>query len=416
MFRHDGDSPQMADSARLACSKIDLILRNVNKSNLLREDKVWQALEWNDTYLPLSINQLPEDENGSSDYATLFWEEQKRHLSDTSPESPSIQDIIHKRSGSRPPHIQVINIKEVFQIGTVLGHGKFGDVFAVYWHARYEQEDDASSQKFAMKRMGKLAPRGTAPLSRITRKEFEDEVALLEKGRHHNHIVNFHASFTDEESFGIIMSPVADTTLEKLLGKYVKENTIDMDKVDRKILSKAHGCLLEAVRYIHDVLNIRHRDLKPSNILVHNDRILVCDFGSAYDCEPPDRSETTEKSQAGTRKYKAPEVLKGPDQKHNKKTDIFSLGAVFLEMHTVLRGYTLNSMAKAITKRQESRFNNHVNDPWTYADSRDGIECWLDEVLQRDRSTQQSGPLSLIKNMVRRKLLSLAGFYAKADS
>lgn len=114
---------------------------------------------------------------------------------------------------------------------------------------------------------------------------------------------------TDKKHFGIIMSPAAKSTLQQVLDNYIDANQIHIEECIREALSNAFGCLLEAVHYLHQA-KIKHRDLKPSNILLHDRRVLICDFGSTYDWGPVDREKSTEENQVETRKYKAPEFLK----------------------------------------------------------------------------------------------------------
>ncbi|KAH6872039.1 kinase-like domain-containing protein, partial [Thelonectria olida] len=90
------------------------------------------------------------------------------------------------------------------------------------------------------------------------------------------------------------------------------------------------GCLLGAVCSLYD-LEICHQNIKPGNILVKDGRVLLADFGishmvicRAFLNRLPPRID------GSMREYYAPEV----DEKSISSLpgDIFSLGAVFLEM------------------------------------------------------------------------------------
>lgn len=212
-------------------------------------------------------------------------------------------------------------------------------------------------------------------------------------------MISFHASFTDEEFFGFITSPVAESNLKSLLEKSNKNNVIL--KYESESLSQAFGCLLEAVRHLHDDLKMRHCDLKPNNILVcsrpgSHFSVRICDLGISYTWNPP-QNDSTDKNQRGTQRYKAPEVLSKQETTHNQMGDIFSLGCIFLEMYTVIRGRTLDEMARVIRQDQSISFGDY----WAYANSLSGVKEWLKEL----QPGVQSGPgevvVSVITDMVR---------------
>ena len=187
--------------------------------------------------------------------------------------------------------------------------------------------------------------------------------------------------------------------MKSLLEKLNKNNVIL--KEESESLSKAFGCLLEAVRHLHEVLTMRHCDLKPSNILVCGSpgshfSVRICDLGISHTWNFP-QDESTDENQRGTQRYKAPEVLSEQNMTHNHKVDIFSLGCIFLEMYTVMRGKTLDGMARVIRQDQIPSFDGS----WAYANSLSGVKEWLKKL----QAGIQSGPwkehISLITDMVK---------------
>lgn len=383
------------------------ILRSIEKSQLFEAGAPEQGSCWDDNMIPYTRRQLPKARNGNMKYEGQFLEEQRKYLSDrNSMPQCIIRDIMEPaRKNSRPPHIAILHISDIFEIGKSLGEGAYGHVHSVTLTGSDNRLLTKGSNIFALKRIRKPAPNEGGAMRATTLRAFQKELDVLSRctgDNVHRHFIKFCASFTDENDFGFIVTPVATLTLQQVLSNYINTNDIsDHDNV-RAILHSAFGCLLDAVCYLHEVLNIRHRDLKPKNILIHMNKVVICDMGSAYDYEPADRKESTdERRPPGTYRYKAPEVLRsaGSDEpsKHNNKTDIFSLGCIFLEMRTVLNEETLQKMAKAITNDENSKFDDRLDrKDWAYANELEGVITWLIGI-----DSQGGSPTKLVKDMVR---------------
>ncbi|KAF2131845.1 kinase-like protein, partial [Dothidotthia symphoricarpi CBS 119687] len=165
-------------------------------------------------------------------------------------------------------------------------------------------------------------------------KVFEQEVKILQSIRHH-HIVGLVASFTDLESFSLILDPIADITLSKML----KQDKSLSDK-DIATLRCSFNCLATALTFLH-ANSVRHKDIKPSNILLSEGRVLLCDFGISLEWTEGDNGTTEGCYPSFTRRYAAPEVLRS-DASRNSKTDVWSLGCVFLEIASAIKGISFD--------------------------------------------------------------------------
>jgi serine/threonine protein kinase len=147
----------------------------------------------------------------------------------------------------------------------------------------------------------------------------------------HRHLVSLVGSYTDKRFVAIIMTPVAECNLETFLGR------TDISERSRSFLRPFFGCLTAALCYLHDN-HIRHKDIKPSNVLIKHDQVFLTDFGTSLDWSALGNS-TTATAPPTTPRYCAPEVMAYAER--NSKTDMWSLGCVFLEMWTVLKRRTV---------------------------------------------------------------------------
>jgi ankyrin repeat protein/serine/threonine protein kinase len=186
---------------------------------------------------------------------------------------------------------------------------------------------------------------------RFTLKDAILEVEHLQRLRH-SHIIQLVGSYTKGRTFSILMYPVADYELSQFMAKVEDIIASDVTEIQDYMavvsLGRFFACLTSAVAYIHENTTA-HMDIKPRNILVKQHpryqfghRVYIADFGISRHFSPLDHSQT-DRAISFTRKYCAPEVF---DQDlHGRPADIFSLGCVFLEMHTVLCRRTLDEFA-----------------------------------------------------------------------
>lgn len=204
----------------------------------------------------------------------------------------------------------------------------------------------------------------TEPINNLHQKRrIVEEVKILHSAQHHHVIQMIHtyfdASNVDQWKFAIVMDR-AEANLHLYL------------RPDMKPPLQWFACLIGVVCYIHS-LGIRHRDIKPSNVLIKGQRILLADFGISQMGLGKTMPTTFQaRNSSRTREYCAPEVDQGATR--GRSADIFSLGAVFLEMFVACffpsRLKDLNSVLKPSSRSTPS-----------YAKRIREVQQWIEQSL-----------------------------------
>lgn len=193
------------------------------------------------------------------------------------------------------------NIKD-FDIGKLLGKGKFGNVYL----AREKRTKYLCAIKVLYKEQLKKAG-----VEHQLKREIEIQYHL----RHPN-ILRLYGYFYDENRVYIILEFADNGEVYKKLkeeGKFSEEQT-----------AKYIYSLAQALEYIHKNAVI-HRDIKPENLLLDkNGDIKLADFG--WSVHTPLHRRTT---LCGTLDYLSPEMVLG--QHHDSKVDNWSLGVLTYE-------------------------------------------------------------------------------------
>lgn len=214
-------------------------------------------------------------------------------------------------------------------------------------------------------------------------RNFENELSSL-KRLSHEHLVKMIGSYTDHKTFAFLMDLVVDMNLYQLLEHY-KQAQYEW----APSLRSYFGCLANAVAYLHSK-KIRHRDLKPENILIKDFKIYIADFGSAFDWSDAVRDTTTDANVPFTARYMAPEVANR--QSRSSASDMWSLGVVYLEMVTVLRGQSLRTMRKFIEE-------NGTKHPFVYGNP-PATTRWFEQLrLSNAGPDSDNEPLTWIKDL-----------------
>ncbi|EAQ85102.1 hypothetical protein CHGG_09116 [Chaetomium globosum CBS 148.51] len=158
------------------------------------------------------------------------------------------------------------------------------------------------------------------------------EIKRRPRGKSHGILISANQRIK-KHILGIAMYPPAQCNLHTFM-----DEVIQSPKEADWILPHLHtffGCLAQAVAYLHRrSVQIRHKDIKPDNIVIDDFGLpVLTDFGLSRHFETGQFSEGPTPK---TLKYADPEAMH--EYGRNERSDIFSLGCVFLEMATVLLG------------------------------------------------------------------------------
>ncbi|KAI0438325.1 kinase-like domain-containing protein [Xylaria telfairii] len=211
----------------------------------------------------------------------------------------------------------------------------------------------------------------------------ELELKTLKRVKH-DHIASIVTSFTSPLSWGILMTPVADFDL----ANYLSQAIADPEKLH--LLPTYFGCLMEALSYLHYEAYVGHNDIKPQNILVHQGRVLFTDFGISLDWSETLRT-TVFGPTARTPRYSAPEVADN-GRPRRMSSDIWSLGCVFLEMMTVLKGESVNRITEYL--------RNHDTGDECYYRNTSAVVEWANILREKESDSIGNQPLVWISNML----------------
>lgn len=220
-----------------------------------------------------------------------------------------------------------------------LGHGGFGYVDVVI--------SRLSAKPYARKR---VARGRDSDDNRRVQQYLVDEIRLM-KNLRHRHLTRIVQSYSDYKYIGFLMEPIAECNLHQFLAKRPFPESHLM------ALRQFYGCLASGVDYLHQK-KIRHRDLKLENVLVKNSQVYIADFGTAMGWTASNRGTTQTRGVPATPHYMAPEV--DSKQSRNVASDMWSLGIVFLEILTVLKGHTLSKWKDHLKKKADRA----RTDPW----------------------------------------------------
>ncbi|KAI1076927.1 kinase-like protein [Whalleya microplaca] len=252
----------------------------------------------------------------------------------------------------------------------ILGRGGTADVAKV---------ESASGKLYALKRIRRKRDFSEA---QEQMRYIQMELGVLRK-IHNVHYIKLVGSYTETRHVGILMDPVAECNLLQYLDGFSRQSR------DPGELAGFFGCLATALANLHYRWHIRHKDIKPQNILVKDQTVLLTDFGISLDWSESGHT-TTRQEQNRSPIYCAPEAAE--DRARNSKTDIWSLGCVFLEMTAVLKGRERRFVDDTLRQYGSTNFRN----------SPDGISAVIAE-LREDTSRCGNTPLEWVEKMLQQR-------------
>lgn len=232
----------------------------------------------------------------------------------------------------------------------------------------------------------KSVSRGKASDKKGKYKAIVDELEVIKK-LSHRHLVKYIGSYTDKDYIAYLMEPIADCDLYNYLGRKAFDDSRQMNMQD------FYGCLAGAINYIHQQ-RIRHADITSRNILVKSNRVYLSDFGAARDYSITGKS-TTQHNVPFNIDYVAPEVVR--QEARNRKSDMWSLGVVFLEITTVLRGHRL----KSFWRHMEDQAHKTKRHSKSVQANLPAANMWLDKIRSRHNGRLEANePIAWIKTLL----------------
>lgn len=204
-----------------------------------------------------------------------------------------------------------------------LGTGAVGQVWSVRAHGAQEE-------------MVRKGVHFRSSKARFTRGMIEKEVENLKSVRH-RHIVQVLGGYEEKldrinSVLYILMYPVGDEDLDLFIHQTFSEGSVEARKQYRTWIPRWLHCLSSALAHMH-AQGVHHEDIKPTNIIRRGDMVYFTDFSSSRRLDSHLETSTTSQA-AATRLCAAPEVFaeEGNITRHGSKSDVFSLGVVFIEL------------------------------------------------------------------------------------
>ena len=202
----------------------------------------------------------------------------------------------------------------------------------------------------------------------------------------YKHLIKVVGTYTDKRYFALILDLVAHGTLKD----YLLAGEPQSDEAMESLFSY-FGSMAKVMLVLHEELNMLHKDIKLDNYLIKNVKLILTDFGTAFDWPHTDHSMTmANEGDARTERYASPEVIKSGE--FYRASDKWSLGIVYLEMTTALH------------KRSLWEIESHLCSHWTKTmriyENRDAALDWFSVLRSQNQLAVENEPLSWVLVML----------------
>ena len=134
----------------------------------------------------------------------------------------------------------------------------------------------------------------------------------------HAYIVKVFSLIATKHNVSVLLEDLGSTTLYDII------DVGNLCPLKRKHFVRQ---LLEALRYLHEDVNVAHLDIKPENVMVRNQSLKVIDFNLSYKYKK-NEDEFTILKRCGTRSFAAPEVLEGTRHFSGYRADVWSFSVL----------------------------------------------------------------------------------------
>ena len=215
-----------------------------------------------------------------------------------------------------------------------LGQGQFGKVY----RARHIN----TGEEFAIKKIDMIKIKSNPILERL----LQTEVTIMHEINHMN-VLHLHEFLVSKNNYYLVIDFCNQGDFEH----YLKKRGL-------KFLEEK-----EAVKYLKQIANgfqelrkkkILHRDFKLANLFMHQDNLVIGDFGFAK--SGYEMAET----KLGTPLTMAYEILnpKSENSTYNSKADLWSVGVVYYQMlfgETPFFGFSMPDLIKDIKKKADGK-------------------------------------------------------------
>jgi len=228
---------------------------------------------------------------------------------------------------------------------------------------------------------------------------FLDE-ARIAAGIRHANVVDVHDLGQHGEQLFLVMEYLEGETTNGLLRRLAAKTSVLDPFLCAHVIAEACAGL-HAAHELTDVdgrsQNLVHRDVSPQNIfLTYDGQVKILDFGIA---KVEDRASRTD---AGLRKgrwaYMSPEQVRG--EALDRRSDIFSLGAVLYELSTSHRLFSKNSQDAAARAL-------HVEPVIAPSRVVAGYPAWLEQIVLRALEPRREDRFQTCAEMRRQLLVAI---------